>query len=118
VVHSAARGDSPEVVQWLLDNGCDCNPDDLYLAAAMPINSSHSVLRYLLQEGVHAEPERLTATLKRIGLYANTLDAMKLLRQHGAAWPDTLHYGMERYIWRDEYVAWARAEGCTAPASV
>jgi hypothetical protein len=67
---------------------------------------------------MHAEPARPAATLKRIGQYDDTLNAMKLLRQHGAAWPDALYYEEGCVRWSDESVAWARAEGCTAPTAV
>jgi hypothetical protein len=118
VVDRAAYSDSVELVRWLLDSGCDCSPDDLYRSAAIQRSSSNSVLRYLLETGVHADPARLTATLKYTGHFDDTLNAMKLLRQHGAAWPDILYneYGGSR--WSAVSVAWARAEGCTAPTEL
>jgi hypothetical protein len=116
VLECAAYKDSLELVRWLLDSGCDCSPDDVYRSAAETASSTCSVLRYLLEAGVHKEPERLSATLKQTGLQADCLTALKLLRQHGAAWPDTLYYLEGRMRWSGESLAWARAEGCTAPA--
>jgi hypothetical protein len=113
VLECAAYSDSVELVRWLLDSGCECDLDDLYRSAAETASCSHSVLRYLVEAAVHAEPERLTATLDHI-----VLDAMKLLRQHGAAWPDTLYNEYGGSSWSDESVAWARAEGCTAPTEM
>jgi hypothetical protein len=118
-VSCAADCDSVETVKWLLDSGCDCDADDLYMTAAVPESGTHthSVLRYLLEAGLHTEPARLTATLKHAGLH-DMLDAAKLLRQHGAAWPDNLQCEEEGISWSGEPLAWARAEGCTAPTEV
>jgi hypothetical protein len=113
----AAECDSLETVRWLLDSGCECDPDELYMYAAVHESDTRNVLRYLLEAGVHAEPARLTATLKQAGLN-DMLDAAKLLRQHGAAWPDNLLCEDEGISWSGESLAWARAEGCTAPTEV
>jgi hypothetical protein len=63
--------------------------------------------------------ELLKDALIRAGAY-NKLLAAQWLRQHGAEWPTLLQYQYafcEARIWSDDVIAWARAEGCTAPTT-
>jgi hypothetical protein len=55
-------------------------------------------------------------TLTDAGCKESDLPLAQLLRQKGAEWPDELADTVSNRCWCAAAVAWARAEGCTAPA--
>jgi hypothetical protein len=57
-----------------------------------------------------------TDTLADAGCNESDLPLAKLLRKRGAAWPDQLGHSTLDRCWCAAAVAWARAEGCAAPA--
>jgi hypothetical protein len=57
-----------------------------------------------------------TDTLADAGCNESDLLLAKLLRKRGAVWPDQLGHSTLDRCWCAAAVAWARAEGCAAPA--
>jgi hypothetical protein len=113
----AARAGHCEVVRWLHNAGCpwQLNPnisDSIVIHTA--IGGSVDLLQYLLQQGVLGGGDQLTRALAAAGVYDRRAAAV-WLRQHGADWPASLIFGT--VPWSCDMVAWARAEGCTAPVS-
>jgi hypothetical protein len=113
---AAARSGHCDTLRFLHEGGC---PRDM-----------HSLLEaLLLTPGACAEPLPVLQCLAEQGAFSGTrllnwlLNwAGSWLRQQGAEWPDEL-YTRDRdnehrgAPWCDKMVAWARAEGCTAPAA-
>jgi hypothetical protein len=116
----AARAGHCDVVKWLHGAGCPWQPasigGSMVVRAAMC--SSVEILDYLLQQDMLTEggalAEALTEALAAAGVH-DSLAAAVWLRQHGAEWPADLRYNT--VPWSRAMVAWARAEGCTAPVS-
>jgi hypothetical protein len=72
-------------------------------------SSAVAVLQLLLEQGVLVNVARLTSALN----YAGSQNKPK---EEGAQWPAVLCCSGVR--WSGESLAWARAEGCTAPTQV
>jgi hypothetical protein len=109
---AAARGGHLEVVlQFLHESGCVCD-DTSILYETVNVD----ILQYLWEQGLQ-QVATAAAQLSDVLSYAgscNKLDIAKWVRQHGAQWPDVLQ-DIDGFPWHDSMVAWARAEGCTAP---
>eukprot|EP00953_Heterococcus_sp_UTEX-ZZ885_P019956 11147-Heterococcus_DN1.PRE.3 len=103
-----------ETLCWLRANGCPWIVSDAFIGAAR--NGSTDILDYVIQQGEVLSAELLTEALNAAGMY-NKLQAAQWLRQHGAEWPAVLGYNEEDHVerWSGESLAWARANGCTAP---
>jgi hypothetical protein len=73
------------------------------------------ILDFVLEQAEVLDAELLTDTLNYVGSFYR-LPVVQWLRQHGAEWPAVLGFG-RRYChqWGGETLAWARAQGCTAP---
>jgi hypothetical protein len=65
--------------------------------------------------GCDACPILNTDTLADAGCNESDLPLAKVLRQEGAPWPQQLANADNDCCWCAAAVAWARAEGCTAP---
>jgi hypothetical protein len=66
----------------------------------------------LAQRRLLDDVELLTNAFRFAGAW-HKLAVAQWLRQQGAEWPDLLQ--AEGLEWSDELLAWAQAEGCTAP---
>jgi hypothetical protein len=72
---------------------------------------SAAVLACLQQQGMLAtDAAALTMLLDIAGMHSR-LAAAQWLRQQGAEWPSRFNW----FPWKNEVLAWARAEGCTTP---
>jgi hypothetical protein len=71
------------------------------------------VFAYIEQHGLIPDEQGLTESLRHVGA-DNNLAAVKRLCKLGALWPEVLHNDLG-YSWYGESLAWARAQGCTAP---
>jgi hypothetical protein len=107
----AARNDHMHTLRWLHEHGCPM-PAGIHIAAAE--GGSVEVMAYLLTEGL-LDAHKLTYMLNCTGAH-NQLVAAQWLRAHGAEWPTRLRY-MGMMPWTYGALAWARAEGCTAPTT-
>jgi hypothetical protein len=110
-----------DILHWLIENGCPWDAGELCTSALESAAENVDVIPvfdYLLNAGA-LSAELLTSTLKKAGI-SGVLWLAQWLRQHGAEWPAVLYsYDAYEYAegrtWRGEALAWARAEGCTAP---
>jgi hypothetical protein len=99
-----------DTLRWLRENGCPWLVYSVLTAAARC--GSTAILAYITEQEGETDAELLTRALNSAGAH-NKLQAAQWLRQHGAQWPAELKdTGMQ---WRDDVLAWARAEGCTSP---
>jgi hypothetical protein len=105
-----------ETLQYLHENGCPWDDTRMIDAAVNAIYSNVNILQYLWEQSVQPDVAKLTQYLKDIGAF-DKLAIAQWLRQHGAQWPNVLKDWYDR-PWCDTMVAWARAEGCTAPVGV
>jgi hypothetical protein len=115
VCSAAAHGGHVSTLRWLMTNGCPWTVETLYTSAidcTAASNSAVAVLQLLLEQGVLADAAVLTSALNYAGA-KNKLAAAQLLKQQGAEWPAVLY--CSGVSWSGESLAWARAEGCTAP---
>jgi hypothetical protein len=104
----AAREGHLETSCWLREKGCPWDSNRVAEEAAA--GGRMHILEYLHNEGLLTNAEVLTNALNFAGSWHKKEEG---LRQQGADWPALLQAdGLE---WRDELLAWARAEGCTAP---
>jgi hypothetical protein len=106
----ATRFGHLEVLRWLRAGDCPCDLNRVAEEAAA--GGRLHILEYLHNEGLLDNAELLTDALKAAGAW-HQLAVAQWLRQQGAQWPALLQ--AEGLEWRDELLAWARAEGCTAP---
>jgi hypothetical protein len=98
------------VLQWLLEHSC---PHNNTLCCWFAAAYGHiAVLVYLQSLGWLTSAVVLRTTLRIAGAF-DQLAAAQWVRQQGAEWPSVLRY--REKPWLAEVVAWARAEGCTAP---
>jgi hypothetical protein len=115
VTDAAAETASFETLRWAREHGCPWDSASICEAAAR--GGSVQVLQYLQQRGMVITAEQLTAMLNAAGAHSKLAAAQWLLQQ-GAEWPAVLRYE-ELYHkplkWSGPALAWARAEGCTAP---
>ena len=112
---ATARSGNIEMVDWIRHkHGCPWDTDVILIEAAVSWSTnSTAVMQFLQQQGVVTTTAQLTDMLNAAGAH-NRLHAAKRLRKLGAQWPAVLrHY--RRGKWRDDTLAWARAEGCTSP---
>jgi hypothetical protein len=89
-------------------------PRGVYLAAW----SGHiDILEFVIKQGEVIDAGLMTEALNCAGSH-NQLQTAQWLRERDAQWPAELGYNRfgEQFIWSDDMIAWARAEGCTAPA--
>jgi hypothetical protein len=112
--HRAAHHGQLGTLRWLHKHGCPWDTDVILIEAAVSWSTnSTAVMQCLQQQGVVTTTAQLTDMLNAAGAH-NRLHAAKRLRKLGAQWPAVLrHY--RRGKWRDDTLAWARAEGCTSP---
>jgi hypothetical protein len=117
----AARNGHCDTLRFLRAHGCPWDVSDFInglkgasFACADPL----PVLQYWAEQGALQDAELLRSLLKWAGS-DNKLAVAVWVRQRGAAWPDQLHSNDRPHgsgtPWPAEMVAWARAEGCTAP---
>jgi hypothetical protein len=101
-----------DTLRWLHEQGCPWIAAEVCTEAA---EGRHvEVMRYLLHELALPTPELLQVMLNAAGAWEH-LEAAQWLRQQGADWPDVLKY--EGIPWSATCLAWARQQGCTAPAA-
>jgi hypothetical protein len=108
----AAASGYVDTLRWLHEHGCPWNRGRVCASAAR--GGSIGALEYMLQQqqqGIPFTATLLTHLLNYAGAY-NHLAAAQWLRQQGAEWPAKLATSR---AWSGEMLAWARAEGCTAP---
>jgi hypothetical protein len=113
VVNVAAASNNAAMLQWLLEQGCPRDENELCAIAACYGHTS--ILSCLQQRGLLPAPQYLSPVLQPAGAH-DQLTAAQWLRQRGAEWPAIRHDGDTP--WQGEVLAWARAEGCTAPTEV
>jgi hypothetical protein len=109
--NAAAQHGHVETLVWLFQQGYLWSVDNLRRSAAQ--GGSIPLMRYLQQQGIVSTVAQLTNMLRCAGAH-NRLQAAQWLRQQGADWPAALNIRMDME-WGDAVLAWARAEGCTAP---
>jgi hypothetical protein len=96
-------------LRWLHENGCPWHTDEMCRAAAA--GGSIDVILYLqAQLGSASFDAAALDNMLHIAASHSKLETAVWLRQQGVQWPDVLEF------WPEDMVAWARAEGCTAPA--
>ena len=147
-VQDAACFDHLYVLQWLYSQGLLPLSQELSTAAAENFRNGLKVLKWLIQEVhcpwdlmeaskaaarssniemlqyLHAQQqpaqEQLTELLYQAGFWQGGLNAVKWLRERGAAFPPVLgdkHNNAEKVrAWTRKGIAWARSEGCSSPA--
>jgi hypothetical protein len=110
--YAAAQGGHAETLRWLVDNGCAWHA--MYMPVAAAQGGSIEIMQYLQQQGTVYTADLLTGMLNIAGVH-NKLAAAQWLREQGAEWPAKLQY--VETVWPADMIAWARAQGCTAPAT-
>jgi hypothetical protein len=107
----AAIGGHLHVLQWLFEQGCP-HLDGSWSAAAT--NGHIAVMDFLFSViSLLSEDARYKTNMLKSAGARNHLAAAQWLRTQGAQWPAVLSdYSRP---WQGEVLAWARAEGCTAP---
>jgi hypothetical protein len=113
---NAVDGGYLEVLRFLHDNGCPWDGGLILYNAVIATHNNASMLQYLWEQGLQLNAAKLTEYLNYAGTN-NKLESAKWLREKGAQWSDVLQ-DPDGDIWYDNMVAWARAEGCTAPVGV
>jgi hypothetical protein len=107
-----------DTLRWLRDNGCPWNVRHICIHAASLGDTA--LLDYVIEQGEVLDAELLTFALNTAGEFSS-LQVAQWLRQHGAEWPAVLGYddATGQYNpWKADMIAWARAEGCSAPNDV
>eukprot|EP00953_Heterococcus_sp_UTEX-ZZ885_P006599 4029-Heterococcus_DN1.PRE.3 len=112
-INVAAATNNAALLQWLLEQ--DCPRDEMRLCVMAAFCGHTNILFLLAEHGLLPAPQRLTAILRVAGAQ-DQLTAAQWLRQRGAEWPALLQF--DGRPWQGEVLAWARAEGCTAPTEV
>jgi hypothetical protein len=114
----AKHGDDAELLRWLRQHGCPWWPQDVAYQAAY--DDSVALLEFMQQDGFVFTTEQLTEMLSSAGAFDSLITA-KWLRDQSAEWPTVLQ-DLSMYSngkqWYGDILAWARAEGCTAPLSI
>jgi hypothetical protein len=114
--NEAAENGHLDTLRWLRDHNCPWYVSEVCMNAA---RYGHiDIFDYVIEQGEVLDAELLTETLNYAGEFSQ-LSVVQWLRQHGAQWPAALGSG-QRYIhqWSGDTLAWARAEGCTAPIAL
>jgi hypothetical protein len=102
-----------DTLRWLHEHGCPWNAHCIRTAAAR--TGSIAAIQYLQQQGVLSTAAQLTDMLQS-AREGHQIDAAKWLRQQGAPWLAVLSdCNCCRCDEGDEFIEWARAEGCTSP---
>jgi hypothetical protein len=113
VCYQAAIGGHVDTLRWLLESGCPWNANAVVHDAAR--HNHTDILELVTEQGVVLSAELLADALNQAGA-RNQLPAAQWLRQHGAQWPAALKCGTTQ--WKDDMIAWARAQGCTSPTTL
>jgi hypothetical protein len=113
----AAYGGHIDTLRWLREHDYPM-PEQRVIADAAAKSGSVEVMQHLQAEGLMSTAAQLTQMLAAAGAH-NKLAAAQWLREQGAEWPTVLRYTThyKDALWRGETLAWARAEGCTAPTT-
>jgi hypothetical protein len=119
----AALGTNCDVLRWLIESGCPQHAlgQHVYITAVRAFRGNNfSILQYLYECGILAQPDALTDALNAAGAHG-LLAVEQWLRQRGAEWPAVLRFGGSELStgcpWHSDTLAWARAEGCTSPTA-
>jgi hypothetical protein len=104
----AAKNSKLSTLRYLHESVCPAGADTWRSALLYAPDSNTEVLQYLTEHVVLTEADDLCDALDAAGEAGALIVALHLLQQ-GAEWPVHLEG------WSDELIAWARAEGCTAP---
>jgi hypothetical protein len=110
---AAAQHGHIEVLQFLHENGCPWDAESMLYKAVVAEHNNVDMLQYIWDQGVQADAAKLKELLNDAGS-RDLLELAKWLREKGAQWPEKLGRSFST-SWCDKAVAWARAEGCTAP---
>jgi hypothetical protein len=115
---AAARYGHTDTLRFLHEAGCPWDVKALIYAYDEPFACADPlpVLQYWAYEGALSDPHLLLTLLNWAGS-SNKLSIALWLRQQGAEWPSELQCSDGDTPWPAEMVAWARAEGCTAPTT-
>jgi hypothetical protein len=103
------------LLRWFRQHGCPWYVEELACFAAH--TDSVALLEFMQQQGVEFTTGQLTILLSVAGA-DDSLTTAKWLKQQGAEWPEVLQdCGLytDGEQWYGDTLAWARAEGCTAP---
>jgi hypothetical protein len=111
--HAAAGSGDVDMLRFLRDSGCPWLAAKILSAAVEARANNAAMLQYLWDQGVQADAAQLTELLDFAGV-SGMLESAQWLRQQGALWPEVLQ-ASPNGIWHNAMIAWARAEGCTAP---
>jgi hypothetical protein len=102
-----------EALQWVLEQGC---PTDTSRMCWLAARYGHvSILSLFKTQRLLPAAQQLSPSLQAAGAHGQ-LAAAQWLMQQGAAWPVILRSSGVQ--WSGESLAWARAEGCSAPTLV
>jgi hypothetical protein len=113
VCSRAAEHGHIDTLRWLLENDCPWCISEVCMGVAR--YGCTDILDFVIEQGEVLDAELLTELLNDAGKFGQ-LPVVQWLRQHGAAWPTALGSGQRCcYQWGGESLAWARAQGCTAP---
>jgi hypothetical protein len=118
---SAALGGHAELLRSLYDAGSPWDAEDIdEICPAAAKGGSVDILDYLVNEArVVLSVDTLTDMLNIAGANEQ-LTAAQWCRLRGAEWPTVLQWYDEEednQVWTGATLAWARAEGCTAPTT-
>jgi hypothetical protein len=102
-----------DTLRWLLEQGCPWVTGDVCINAAQ--GAHIDIMHNLLLERALETPELLRNMLAAAGT-SGSLAAAQWLRQQGADWPNVLQHS--DIGWKDNCLAWARQQGCTAPTLI
>jgi hypothetical protein len=103
-------------LRWLHEQGCPWDVQDVFVHVAR--SGYTSILAYFTEQAEVIQAEQMTYALNTAGA-SGRLQTAKWLRQHGAQWPNVLGVRDDASAqhWSAELLRWARAEGCTSPAT-
>jgi hypothetical protein len=102
------------VLRYLREHGCPTS-DGICISAGQ--GGSVQVIQYLVEQGVVHEREDMMYMLLLAGAHGH-LAAVQWLIQPGVEWPPKLSVNEDTLLqWSGEVLAWARANGCTAPTA-
>jgi hypothetical protein len=111
--HNAVEFGHIEVLRFLHESGCPWDAESMLYKAVVAKHNNVVMLQYIWDQGVQADAAKLTELLNDAGS-RDLLESAKWMRHKGAQWPEKLGRSFST-SWCDTAVAWARAEGCTAP---
>jgi hypothetical protein len=124
-INAAASANEMPVLRWLHQHTSTFRMEEVcaFAAAHGSIEAmayllphiEHNPFEWLFSETMDLKPTRALSKMLSIAGCNDQLDAAKWLRQQGAAWPESLRFGMT--VWSGAVLAWAREEGCIAPTA-